>query len=89
MLYVHTDNKRISAHKYNWLKPMPRQPIHTERHTQIISRHAITDHLSTCSGNKIYFRNIVRKWFYDSVKSITDLLSNLNVYYIPHAFSTR
>lgn len=68
---------------------MPHQPIHTERYTQIISRHTITDHLSTWSGNKIYFRNIVRKWFYDSVKSITDLLSNLNVYYIPHAFSTR
>lgn len=40
---------------------MPHQTIHTEWYTQIIPRHTITDHLSTWSGNKTYFENIVGK----------------------------
>lgn len=52
------------------------QAIHTERYTQIISRYTITDHLSTWSEKQIYFRNIVRKLLSNSMKTISELLSN-------------
>lgn len=68
---------------------MPHQTIHTEMYTQIISRLKIIDHLSTRSGNKIDFENIVGKLLYDSMEGVSTLSSNLNMCFRTHGFSTR